>query len=484
MKGYARNLVISTVLILLNHTLFAQAVTDSEEMFSEGEYFFLSEEYEEALYYYLQLVGVYPDHANFNWKAGNTYLQIPGQEFLAIPYLKKAITKTSIKYKKRKFKEKNAPHHAYFRLGNAYRHNNELEKALETYDIFVNSKDYEGNYNLRIVETEIASCNRAKVIRDDPVNASFTKLEDPVNTSSDNTRAVTSGDGKTMVFVTELKFYDAIHLSKKLDGKWTPPEVLNPQVGSDGDFYPTALSYDGKELYMVRRAKGNDDIYVSTLGESFWSKAIPLNTYINTRAHETHASLSQDGNTLYFTSARRGGSGNLDIYRSKRQTGGDWGEAVNLGPIINTPEDEDAPFLTNDGNRMVFCSKGHFNMGGYDIFYSELGTNDEWADPVNIGYPINTTGDDLFFYPTDNGSQGYMAKVDRDGPLTFDIYLVDVPDPEVLPSAAELPVFNRDFSIKLYRPETGDTLFLHYNKEKDMIKSSDPSYSVIIDDGK
>jgi len=484
MKGYARNLVITIVLILLNHTLFAQTVTDAEEMFSEGEYFFLSEEYEEALYYYLQLVGVYPDHANFNWKAGNTYLQIPGQEFLAIPYLEKAITRTSIKYKKRKFKEKNAPHHAYFRLGNAYRHNNELEKALETYDIFVNSKDYEGNYNLRIVETEIASCNRAKVIRDDPVNASFTKLRDPVNTSSDNSRAVTSGDGKTMVFVTELKFYDAIHLSKNIDGNWTPPEVLNPQVGSDGDFYPTALSYDGKELYMVRRAKGNDDIYVSTLGESFWSKATPLNTYINTRAHETHASLSQDGNTLYFTSARRGGSGNLDIYRSKRQTGGDWGEAVNLGPIINTSEDEDTPFLTDDGKRMVFCSKGHFNMGGYDIFYSNLRTNGEWEDPVNIGYPINTTGDDLFFYPIGNGSQGYMAKVDRDGPLTFDIYLVDVPNPEVLPSAADLPIFNRDFSIKLYRPETSDTLFLHYNKESDMIKSSDPSYSIIIDDGK
>jgi tetratricopeptide (TPR) repeat protein len=325
MKGYARNLVISIALILLYHTLFAQAVTDPEEMFSEGEYFFLSEEYEEALYYYLQLIGVFPDHANYNWKAGNTYLQIPGQEFLAIPYLEKAIARTSIKYKKRKFKEKNAPHHAYFMLGNAYRYNNELEKALEIYDIFVNSKEYEGNYNLRIVETEIASCNRAKIIRDDPVNASFTKLQDPVNTSGDNTNAVTSGDGNTMVFVTELKFYDAIHLSKKIDGKWTPPEVLNPQVGSDGDFYPTALSYDGKELYMVRRAKGNDDLYVSTLGESFWSKAIPLNTYINTRVHETHASLSKDGNTLYFTSARRGGTGNLDIYRSERRSGGDWG---------------------------------------------------------------------------------------------------------------------------------------------------------------
>ena len=99
MKGYARNLVIITALTLSNIALFSQAVTDAEEMFSEGEYFFLSEEYEEALYYYLQLVGLFPDHANYNWKAGNTYLQIPGQEFLAIPYLEKAISRTSIKGK-------------------------------------------------------------------------------------------------------------------------------------------------------------------------------------------------------------------------------------------------------------------------------------------------------------------------------------------------------------------------------------------------
>jgi tetratricopeptide (TPR) repeat protein len=484
MKGYARNLVILMVLVVLNHSLFAQAVTDPEELFSEGEYFFNSEEYEEALYYYLQLVEAFPENANFNWKVGNTYLQIPGQEFLAIPYLEKAITKTSIKYNKRKFKEKNAPHHAYFRLGNAYRYNNELEKALDIYDTFVNSKDFEGNYNLQIVETEIASCNRAKIIQDDPVNARFTKLPSPVNSSSDNTHAVISGDGQTMIFVTTLKFYDALHLSKKTNGGWTPPEVLNPQVGSDGDFYPTALSYDGRELYMVRRKEGNNDLYVSTLRENLWSKAMPLNPYINTRAHETHASLSKDGNTLFFTSGRRGGTGNLDIYLSERKPGGDWGEAVNLGPTINTTEDEEAPFLTADGKRLIFCSKGHFNMGGYDIFYSDLGSDGHWADPVNIGYPINTTGDEVFFHPIGTGIQGYMSKVDRDGPLTFDIYHVKILDQAARQPGTAMPLFNRDFIIKLYRPETGDTLFLHYHKEKNEMKSSDPSYSIIIDEGK
>jgi tetratricopeptide (TPR) repeat protein len=484
MKGFARNLICIAVLLPMHHTVSSQTVTGPEELFTEGEYFFLSEEYEEALYYYRQLVEAFPDHANFNWKAGNTYLQIPGQEFLAIPYLEKAVTRTSLKYKKRKFKEKNAPHHAWFRLGNAYRYNNELDKALETYDVFVNSKEYEGNYNLRIVETEIASCNQAKVIQDDPVDARFRKLGEPVNVSSDNTHAVISGDGNTLVFVTELKFYDAIHLSRKEDGKWSEPEVLNPQVGSDGDFYPTSISYDGRELYMVKRSDGNDDLYVSTWRERLWSKAVALNDLINTRADETHASLTMDGKTLYFTSARRGGTGKLDIYRTDRQAGGDWGEAVNLGPVINTEEDEDTPFLTADGKRLVFCSRGHFNMGGYDVFYSELESEGNWSDPVNIGYPINTTGDDKFFQPVGNGTQGYMSKVDREGPLTFDIYHIEIKGHPTFLPAADLPVFNRDFILKVYRPESEDTLFLHYNKAEEMFRSSDPSYRIIIDEGK
>jgi hypothetical protein len=123
-------------------------------------------------------------------------------------------------------------------------------------------------------------------------------------------------------------------------------------------------------------------------------------------------------------------------------------------------------------------------MGGYDIFYSDQDPDGNWTDPVNIGYPINTTGDDLFFHPTGSGLQGYMSKVDRDGPLTFDIYHVEILDWEVISLGAELPVFNRDFILKVYRPETADTLFLHYSKEKDVIRASDPSYRIIIDEGK
>jgi hypothetical protein len=481
MKGNPGYLMLLVCLLFAFKSTLAQVITDPEEMFTEGEFFYASEEYEEALYFFLQLLETNPDHANYNFKVGDTYLNIPGREYLAIPYLEKAITNTSMKYRRRSFKQKKAPHYSYFSLGNAYRINNELDKALLTYEEFTSSDDFEGNYNIGMVEAEIQACQRAKMIQDVPVSVEFTKLGSPINLSSDNTNAVLSGDGNTMIFISELAFYDAIHLSRKVDGEWTEPEVLNPQVGSDGDMYPTSLSYDGKELYMVKRDEGNNDIYISRMGTDFWSKASPLGENINTGTHETHASVSADGQSLYFTSARRGGYGGLDIYRSERLSSGGWGEAVNLGPVINTDRNEETPFLSD--NRLYFSSEGHFNMGGYDIFFSNLDENGKWKDPVNIGYPVNTTGNDLFFYPIGDGSQAFFSRIEREGAHAFNIYHLNIGERKAeFSDASPRPGFPDDFMIRLVNPKTGDTITIKYLKEKDRFMSIDPSWEIIVEE--
>ncbi|MBL7111503.1 MAG: PD40 domain-containing protein [Bacteroidales bacterium] len=474
-----RGILVIFFLSIFSFSAFSQLITDPEELFTEGEFFFLAEDYREAIFYYLQLVEKYPDNANFNYKAGMTYLQIPGQEHFAIPYLEKAVTSTSLKYKKRSFGETRAPHHAYFYLGNAYRFNNELDKALSTYDIFATSEDFEGNYNITMVETEVKACERAKIIKDVPLNIRSTKLPEPINTKTNNYNPVLTPDGQTMVFVTQLAFYDAIHLTRKENGYWTEPEVLNPQVGSDGDMYPTSISADGTELFLVKRTENNNDIYVSNLGTDFWSRAVPLNENINSNYHETHASLSSDGKILYFTSARRGGYGNLDIYQSQRAGANNWNVPVNLGSIINTEFNEETPFISKDGSRLYFSSEGHFNMGGYDIFYAER-NNKGWSDPVNIGFPINTTGNNLFYFPVDD-KHGYYPQMSKEIPIISDIYLIEIlpPDKSSTGSPGQ-SIFRTDFTMKIISLNESDSIVIRYNKELDKFSIQQPANEYII----
>jgi hypothetical protein len=184
---------------------------------------------------------------------------------------------------------------------------------------------------------------------------------------------------------------------------------INTQIISDGDLYPTSISFDGNELYLVKRTEGNTDIYVSCLVDRIWTEATKMNKKINSPFNETHASISEDGKLLYFASDKPRGIGGLDIYVSKKDAKNQWGKAKNLGKIINTKFDEDTPFITNNGKRLFFSSQGHYNMGGFDIFYSEK-DNKKWQIPVNIGYPINNTGDNLFFMPLKGGEIAYISK--------------------------------------------------------------------------
>ncbi len=134
--------------------------------------------------------------------------------------------------------------------------------------------------------------------------------------------------------------------------------------------------------------------------------------------------LSEDGNQLVFASDRPGGFGGLDLYIS-RKLNGDWGSAINLGPQVNTQFNEDRPFLINKGKTLYFSSQGHRNMGGYDLFRSELQPNNLWSQPENLGYPLNTPDDNIFFMPADNGNSGYISRYrESDGSGREDIYRI------------------------------------------------------------
>jgi len=414
--------------VILSFNAFPQAEKNAEEVFLDAEYYRLYEEYEEALPLYQQLINEGFDNAHINYRIGECLLEIPGKKDNSLVYLKKAVDNINKKFKEGSFKEKGAPVYAVFYLGKAYQVNEKLDKALETYETFKEKVgDNKDNYNMDFVNKQIESCKTARELMKNPINIEEENLGQIINSPYQNIKPVVKNDESRIIFTSKLKFYDAVFMSEKKDNKWGPPQNLTPQIKSDGDLYNTSLNKEGNEMLLFKANPYNGEIYKSTREDNKWTEPHKLGKNINSKYWETHACFCEDENKIYFTSNRRGGIGGLDIYVStydrKNQ---EWGKPKNLGRQINTPYNEETPFISKDGKRIYFSSQGHKGMGGFDIFYADKIGENKWSKPVNIGYPINTTDDDLFFCPVDNGNAGYMAKYTKDGYGQKDIVRIEI----------------------------------------------------------
>lgn len=406
---------------------------DKKELFSEGVFFFNREEYSEAAYYFKKLVDIDTANCHYNFRLGECYLNMPGSENNAVKYFERAVTKTVAKKKYRygDVNETKAPLHAWFYLGNVYRIDGKLSEAMKAYETFINSPLYYGNYNETVVENEIKSLERARIIMESPVDVAIQPLDTGINTTASELCPIVTNDQSSIVFIRRLKFYDAILQVSKQGETWSTPVNLNPQIGSDGEFYPVSFSADGNTMFLMRDYNGNKDLYVSYKQNNVWTKAESLGSGVNSLADETWASLSADGKVLWFTSTRKGGQGGLDIYYAVRGKNNEWKKIKNAGRVINTRFDEESPCISNNDRILYFSSKGHSGMGGYDIFYS-IRDGKTWKTPVNLGYPINTTSDNRGYIPVADGSTGYYSCYDVEGNQAEDIYrisLKNAPEP-------------------------------------------------------
>jgi len=310
------------------------------------------------------------------------------------------------------YKEKRAPLDAYFVLGNAYRVNGDLDKAIATYNKFKSLLTEKNKMlNSNFIDQEISACKNAKVLIKNPKHFIKQNLGDLVNIASINFRPAVSEDENTLVYTSKFGEDNIIYFSKKEKGFWTPPIDITSIIGSNKDCESAFLNSDGTELYLYKHDAFIGNIYMTRFENGQWGKIQKLNKNINTKYYESHACISHDGNTLYFTSNRPGGIGQQDIYKSQRSKDGDWGQAINLGKTINTPYNETSPFITVNDSLLFFSSEGHFNMGGYDNFKAKRKGAD-WETPQNLGYPINTTDDDQYFLPIKNGLIAYNSFVD------------------------------------------------------------------------
>lgn len=410
----SKRIVCLFVTLVFYTIIFAQENKSLQDTFLEAEFFLMNEDYSDAINYYLPLYEKLPDNANLAYCIGVCYLNIPGKKNLSVEYLETAAKNISAKHKEGTINQIAAPYNALFYLAKAYRINFRFDKAKDAYIRYSGTLLPDDHENLDFINHEIEVCNMAKDIIDKPVAYSEETMGELFNDENANFNPLISADGKSFAYMVSLKFYDAVMFSRLVDGKWTAPVNITPELQSDGDLYISCLSSDGKLLFLSKDDNYNSDIYISSFNGISWKQTTKLNKNINTKYWESHGFISQSGDQFIFASDRPGGFGGLDLYISNK-VNDDWGPAFNLGPEINTQFNEDRPFLINNSKTIFFSSQGHANIGGYDLFRADLQSNGLWSKPKNLGYPINTPDDNIFFMPIGNGRSGYYALFKESG---------------------------------------------------------------------
>lgn len=381
--------------------------------------------YEDALVDYLQLLNDDSRNELYNYNVGVCYLNTNTNKGKAVPYLE-IVT----------HKEKHDPNADYL-LGRAYQYANRFDDAIIAFKKF--KQDAKGTvFNLVDADLQIQHCINAKELTKYPVDVMFQNLGTNINSEySDYYPFVTSNESfiiyntkrpeKSAEKLENGTYNNSIYISKVVNGEYMKASPIGAPINSgNAGMEVIGLSENGDYLllYMPEGA-GKGNIYMSQLNEQgAYSKPEKLDPKINSGGDEIAASISADGNTLYFASNRKGGFGGTDIYVCKK-IGKKWSEPKNAGTEINTPYDEDFPNISPDGKILYFSSKGHTSMGGYDIFKSSYDeTTSVFSSAKNIGYPINTTDDDMNFRISKNGKYGYIASAKAGGQGDIDIYRV------------------------------------------------------------
>ncbi|MCB9187251.1 MAG: PD40 domain-containing protein [Flavobacteriales bacterium] len=385
---------------------------------------------------FLDLLEIDPKNAHISYKVGRSYLLINGKKNEAVPYLEKAVSGISDKAKDSP-KETKAPIDTYYYLGRAYHLDSQFDNAIAAYRKYIEEEKNLPREKKEEVEWMIQTCHNGKLVVESPIGVSKQNLGENINSIYDEYAAVVDASESMLIFTSRRptctgglldlddKYFEDIFVSQKQeDGTWGKPTGIGKKINTEGHEATIGLSADGQELYIYRDDFGDGNIYVCQLKGSSWSEPMLLNENVNSPFRETHATVSADGQTLYFTSDRSG-QGGMDIFRSKRLPTGEWAVAENLGEVINTKYDEEAPFIHPDGKTLFFSSKGHSSMGGYDIFFS-IEENGKWSTPMNIGHPMNTPDDEYFFVMTPDGKRAYYSSSNGQGYGGKDIYLVNL----------------------------------------------------------
>jgi outer membrane protein OmpA-like peptidoglycan-associated protein len=348
-------------------------------------------------------------------------------------------------------------------IGRSYQYDLKFDKALDFYNRYKSklektSTNYSGKDKVPVKEVDrrIEECNNGKEFFAQPKAFSITNLGSEINSEFDDYGPVVNSDETEIIITTrrrdgninenvwdDNKPYEDIFVSKKAGGKWEPAKNIGTSINTRFNNSNLTLSPNGNMLFIYKDGVGEGDIFFSERQpDGSWTTPKPLPGTINSPYRESSVSMTHDESIIYFASERPGGLGISDIYSARKNSKGAWSVIKNLGPGINTEYEEDSPYINYDGKTLYFSSMGRKGMGGRDLFKATLldEVKNQWSEPENLGYPINTPDDDVFITGTSTPNRFYFASERAGGFGYSDIYLVSDSVKKDEPVVAREPV--------------------------------------------
>jgi len=333
---------------------------------------------------------------------------------------------------------------AYFFLGQIKHGQEQFDEAKQFFNRYKSCFSEEKMFNLTQVDDEL---DKIRVAKDKMLNRTYHSVEnmgDQVNSTYPDYAPLIFANGQRLYFTSRrqgifaekdpnMEYFEDVFVSERVNEQWQTPVNLGLPVNSKTHDATVALSKTEDTLFIYRTSEnlvGGDILFTYKLDQK-WQNPIPFSGRINsTEGSEASMCFHPSGERIYFSSNRAGGFGGKDLYCVQKLPNGEWSLPTNLGGLVNTAQDEDGPFLSQNGQTLYFSSKGHENMGGYDLFVCQWTEDEQWSEPINMGYPINSVGDDIYLSTINN--EDYFFSSNRNGGFGFaDIYQTKFPKEKV-----------------------------------------------------
>lgn len=513
--GYRIVFVIAMLLSMCTAQIAHAQNVNHKKVFAKGNVAFERGEFADALVEYQKLSNDIPpgtiDENILNYRMGMCYYNHPTDRERAIGHYEAYLAKTD------------SIREAHYFLAKTYHYFHQFDDAIDQYNTF--RRHVEGDEEsdeelihsvITSINREVERCNHGKILIRNPIDVIIDNLGSDVNTEYSEYAPVIDTDEAMLVFTQRSPettggrvspdgdWFEDIQMCDIIEGslfseaqdtskragyksivtnfKSTMPTSISGEVNTQTHEGGIQFSFDGSKLFIYR----DFNVWVTALTKDGWQKPKELGNLeavINSKAYEPSISISPAGDAIYISSDRPGGFGGLDIYKTVLNRDGEWEAPTNLGPSINTRMDEDGPYIDPDGKTLYFSSTGHSSMGGYDVFKSVFRGVD-WSTPQNLGYPLNSAGDDIFFMMTPRYNRAYYSSNKFGGFGKMDIYRLTfanerpplaeirglvLKDDELVPTESTLTIYDMEHQDPLYSQAsdsaTGDyTLLFGHGK--------------------